>query len=58
MPKSYNRVGKTNINYKTMKNYAKPQMVAKNAPTGSYAAGCPAKMYGAEIYCHDCERAK
>ncbi len=24
-----------------MKKYAKPQMMAKNAPTGSYAAGCP-----------------
>ena len=24
-----------------MKNYAKPQMMAKNAPAGSYAAGCP-----------------
>lgn len=25
-----------------MKKYQKPKMVAKNAPTGSYAAGCPA----------------
>lgn len=24
-----------------MKKYNKPQMMAKNAPTGSYAAGCP-----------------
>lgn len=24
-----------------MKKYSKPQMIAKNAPTGSYAAGCP-----------------
>lgn len=24
-----------------MKNYKKVQMVAKNAPSGSYAAGCP-----------------
>lgn len=24
-----------------MKKYAKPLLMAKNAPTGSYAAGCP-----------------
>ncbi len=24
-----------------MKNYQKAQMIAKNLPTGSYAAGCP-----------------
>ena len=24
-----------------MKTYSKPQLLAKNAPTGSYAAGCP-----------------
>lgn len=29
-----------------MKKYTKPQMLAKNAPTGSYAAGCPAKGTG------------
>lgn len=26
-----------------MKKYQKAQMVAKNLPTGSYAAGCPAE---------------
>lgn len=26
-----------------MKTYTKVQMVAKNAPMGSYAAGCPAE---------------
>lgn len=26
-----------------MKDYKKPQMIAKNLPTGSYAAGCPSK---------------
>ena len=25
----------------TMKKYQKAQMIAKNLPTGSYAAGCP-----------------
>jgi len=25
-----------------MKNYQKAEMIAKNLPTGSYAAGCPA----------------
>jgi len=29
-----------------MKKYAKPQMMAKNAPTGSYAAGCPEMKHG------------
>lgn len=28
-----------------MKKYSKPQVMAKNAPSGSYAAGCPAKDY-------------
>lgn len=47
-----------------MKKYAKPQMMAKNAPTGSYAAGCPAKdtqSWVAELFnnksgCKKCER--
>ena len=43
-----------------MKKYAKPQMMAKNAPTGSYAAGCPAKdsakWWQGDIYCKKCER--
>ena len=26
-----------------MKNYKKVKMVSKNAPSGSYAAGCPSK---------------
>ena len=26
-----------------MKKYKKPQLVAKNNPTGSFAAGCPTK---------------
>ena len=42
-----------------MKKYAKPQMMAKNAPTGSYAAGCPAKncynWLGLPT-CKNCER--
>jgi len=29
-----------------MKKYSKPRMLAKNAPTGSYAAGCPSKTAG------------
>ena len=49
-----------------MKNYKEVQMFAKNAPTGSYAAGCP-DFYcyrDAELmhnscarYCSQCERA-
>ena len=43
-----------------MKKYQKPKMVAKNAPTGSYAAGCPA-LYSpgsgqGSPRCKDCER--
>jgi hypothetical protein len=44
-----------------MKKYAKPQMMAKNAPTGSYAAGCPTnrKYDGTSSkYCAACEVAK
>lgn len=42
-----------------MKKYAKPQMMAKNAPTGSYAAGCPSKnqkSYSSTVGCKACER--
>lgn len=49
-----------------MKKYAKPQMIAKNAPTGSYAAGCPVKGTGrwgdgATVWksaCKACERSQ
>lgn len=48
-----------------MKEYKKAQMIAKNLPTGSYAAGCPAKDSGyssgagtatAKQKCKNCER--
>ena len=48
-----------------MKEYKKPQMIAKNLPSGSYAAGCSAwtnKASCGEVsakkngYCKDCER--
>ena len=44
-----------------MKNYKEVEMLAKNAPTGSYAAGCPAvnnAKYGNGKYddiCYRCE---
>ena len=38
-----------------MKTYKKVKMQAKNAPSGSYAAGCPADGRG--IYCKNCDRA-
>lgn len=50
-----------------MKDYKKPQLVAKNLPSGSYAAGCPAKdrncnrcsfLLGGEGGCIECERTK
>jgi hypothetical protein len=42
-----------------MKKYSKPQMMAKNIPTGSYAAGCRAHDRNYEHYqwnCQHCER--
>ena len=43
-----------------MKKYSKPQLLAKNLPTGSYAAGCG--MYadgsGAKDDCKRCEGAR
>jgi len=39
-----------------MKKYQKPQVIAKNKPTGSYAAGCPAKDRGnGGSTCRPCE---
>lgn len=39
-----------------MKEYKKVEIKAKNAPTGSYAAGCPADSWGGDVYCKQCER--
>ena len=36
--------------------YTKPQVIAQNASTGSYAAGCPADSNGCSSWCKDCER--
>lgn len=36
--------------------YTKPQVIAQNASTGSYAAGCPAK--NTYVGCKDCERTR
>lgn len=36
--------------------YEKPEIIAQNSTTGSYAAGCPTNEYGAEWKCRDCER--
>lgn len=44
--------------------YTKPQVIAQNASSGSYAAGCPAKDNQDKGYnptqrdCKFCERAK
>ena len=46
--------------------YTKPQVIAQNASTGSYAAGCPAKDRGNDTHtgtssatgCTNCERTK
>lgn len=38
--------------------YKKPQLIAKNNPTGSFAAGCPAEDYGGEYWCKRCDRAQ
>ena len=37
--------------------YTKPQVIAQNNTSGSYAAGCPAKSTGAG-YCKQCERTR
>lgn len=49
-----------------MKKYNKPQVIAKNLPSGSYAAGCPANttykqlclIMSAHSYCKSCERSQ
>lgn len=41
------------------KQYKKPQIIAKNNPTGSYAAGCPAELRGGTggtSNCDQCDR--
>ena len=46
--------------------YTKPQVIAQNTSTGSYAAGCPAKDRGPDICtgspsasgCTNCERTR
>lgn len=45
--------------------YEKAKIIAKNLPSGSYAAGCPAKNRGSACLlfddafgCKNCERAK
>lgn len=37
--------------------YKKPQLIAKNNPTGSFAAGCPAQDRMWTVNCLNCERA-
>ena len=44
----------TNVK-QTQKSYKKPELIAKNNPTGSFAAGCPANHMGAG-WCKQCER--
>lgn len=42
-----------------MKNYQKAEMIAKNLPAGSYAAGCPVNTDGQDHWgnhCKECER--
>jgi len=43
-----------------MKSYKKATLVAKNARSGSYAAGCPPKnaWTGGSPYCKECERSE
>lgn len=50
-----------------MKTYQKAEMIAKNLPTGSYAAGCPThhkegsnvvvdgSNFGSPTFCYKCE---
>ena len=58
MPKILKRVGVIK-NFLKMKKFKKVQLIAKNLPTGSYAAGCPAKDRGSwGDFCLRCERTK
>ncbi|MBQ3720539.1 MAG: hypothetical protein IJM92_14930 [Fibrobacter sp.] len=36
--------------------YKKPRLIAKNNPTGSFAAGCPVEGYNSDYDCKCCER--
>ena len=36
--------------------YKKPRLIAKNNPTGSFAAGCPENDLGSADNCRYCER--
>lgn len=40
-----------------MKTYKKVKVQAVNAPSGSYAAGCPANYNGGTYWCRQCDRA-
>ena len=42
-----------------MKKYVKAEVVAKNNPQGSYAAGCPTKVGDTSaVHCKACETTK
>ena len=62
MPKIFKRVGTNIQNFCDMKSYKKVEVVAVNAPSGSYAAGCPEKNRGGsstgDYSCINCERTK
>lgn len=58
MPKILQRVGTIKF-FNVMKSYKKATLVAKNARSGSYAAGCPEKGRGywsGGSGCEYCER--
>ena len=61
MPKILQRVGTIKI-FNIMKSYKKATLVAKNARSGSYAAGCPAEERGhfddGKYSCRACDRAE
>lgn len=39
-----------------MKKYQKAEIIAKNLPAGSYAAGCGQGQRNSHYYCKVCER--
>ena len=41
-----------------IKMYKKPEIVAQNKSTGSFAAGCPSQNYGGPYECKKCDRAQ
>lgn len=56
--KIHKRVDITSNHFFVMKKYQKAEIIAKNLPSGSYAAGCPSHYTNNHHYCRECEVTK